>query len=210
MTDYMDRARKGFRKATKEQAESNGRVQGGRGDKPPSVRVAAEPTPCTDDRPVIIVTTEEHEVNEQAAKGLGRDREVFQRGGELVRVVCLADQGGAGIHRPAAPRIEPLPPSIIRDRLSANAVFKTVKETDEGSTEKLIHPQDWCCNAVFNRGSWPGVRRLEAVVNHPVLKPDGTILCEPGYDKDTGLLFDATGPSRQSATGPARRTPRPQ
>src|SRR5262249_11804510 len=40
------------------------------------------------------------------------------------------------------------------------------------------------------RGNWPGVRHLEAVVDHPVLRPDGTLLVGNGYDADTGLIVE--------------------
>ena len=34
---------------------------------------------------------------------------------------------------------------------------------------------------------------LTALVNAPTLRPDGSILCEPGYDRATGLLLDTHG-----------------
>ena len=51
-------------------------------------------------------------------------------------------------------------------------------------------PPAWCVSAVDARGEWEGVRHLEAVVDYPVLRPDGTILCTPGYDPETGLLLE--------------------
>jgi hypothetical protein len=41
--------------------------------------------------------------------------------------------------------------------------------------------------AVHARGIWDGIRHLEAVINFPVLRPDGTVLDRPGYDAGTGL-----------------------
>ena len=43
--------------------------------------------------------------------------------------------------------------------------------------------------AVEARGQWQGIPRLEAVVESPVLRADGTILQPPGYDQQTGLIF---------------------
>lgn len=38
------------------------------------------------------------------------------------------------------------------------------------------------------RGDWP-FHQLNAVVSAPTMRPDGTILNEPGFDHDTGILF---------------------
>jgi hypothetical protein len=51
------------------------------------------------------------------------------------------------------------------------------------------HPPGWCVSAVLARGYWKGIPHLEAVIDHPVLRPDGTILEQRGYDPDTGLLL---------------------
>jgi hypothetical protein len=54
---------------------------------------------------------------------------------------------------------------------------------------KPAHPPGWCVSAVHARASWKGIRHLEALVDYPVLKPDGTILDTPGYDEETGLYL---------------------
>lgn len=152
------------------------------------VEVSVEPA-ATNQRPSITITTEEHIVNKQAAAALACDSTVFQRGGLLVRVVRDESQVAKGIRRPFTPRIDALPPSLLRERLAANAFWFKIKEMD------LIpaHPPTWCISAVHDRAHWPGVRHLEAVVDYPVLRPDGTVLCEPGYDTNTGLLLEPTG-----------------
>src|SRR5262249_12960756 len=58
---------------------------------------------------------------------------------------------------------------------------------DEG--EEPAHPPAWCVSAVGSRGTWDGVRPLTGVVSFPVLRPDGTVLTEPGYDTRTGLYL---------------------
>lgn len=50
------------------------------------------------------------------------------------------------------------------------------------------HPPDWCVGAVHDRGDWPSVRRFDAVVTHPVLLPDGSILSANGYHPRYRLL----------------------
>jgi hypothetical protein len=142
-------------------------------------------------RPLIIITTEEHEVNAEAVKALTRDDAIYQRGGMLVRVVRDVSPAAKGIRRPFAPRIETLPTPLLRERLAANAIWIAVKETKEGTVEKPARPPAWCVAAVHARADWPGIRHLEAVVDYPVMRPDGTILCQPGYDPETGLLLES-------------------
>src|SRR5262249_15689533 len=55
------------------------------------------------------------------------------------------------------------------------------------------HPPAFCVNAVAARGHWEGIRPLEGVVDTPVLRPNGTVLDQPGYDPETGLLFEPVG-----------------
>jgi hypothetical protein len=148
---------------------------------------------ATDERPSIAITTEEHIVNEQAAAALARDTAVFQRAGMLVRVVRDESQPAKGIRRPFAPRIDPLPLPLLRERLAANAYWFKIKETKDCQEIVPARPPAWCTSAVHARANWPGVHHLEAVVDYPVLRPDGTVLCKPGYDPDTGLLLEPTG-----------------
>jgi hypothetical protein len=138
---------------------------------------------------------EEHEVNEQAVAALARDPSVFQRGALIVRVVRDCSVAAKGIRRPFTPRIEPLPPPLLRERLAANARWRALRWTKEEEIEVPARPPAWCVAAVHVRANWPGVRHLEAVVDYPVLRPDGTILSCPGYDSATGLLLELSGES---------------
>jgi hypothetical protein len=155
----------------------------------------AEATGVTteDERPQITITTEEHEVNAQAVEALQRDPDVYQRGGQLVRIVRDASPAAHGIRRPYAPRIDAFPQPLLRERLAANARWVVLRETKEGTVLNPARPPAWCVAAVHGRASWPGIRHLEAVVDYPVLRPDGTILSTPGYDPTTGLLLEPAG-----------------
>jgi hypothetical protein len=135
-----------------------------------------------------MVTTEEHEVNEAAVAALVREEGIYQRGGILVRVVRDDSPAANGIRRALAPRIEPLPPPLLRERLAANAQWATKNSQGE---VKPTRPPGWCVSAVHARGQWPGIRHLEAVVDCPVLRYGGTILDRPGYDPATALLLES-------------------
>jgi 5S rRNA maturation endonuclease (ribonuclease M5) len=159
---------------------------------PSAATTGAKSSPA-DDRPKIFITTEEHDVNEQAVVALARDQSIYQRSGLLVRIVRDVSPAGNGIRRPFAPRIDALPPALLRERLAANARWMVLQETGKGFEEKPARPPAWCVAAVHARGHWPTLRHLEAVVEYPVLRPDGTILSRPGYDEDTGLLLQPSG-----------------
>jgi hypothetical protein len=135
-------------------------------------------------RPTILITLEEMEVNDQAVAALAKDPVLYQRGGMLVKL-CTEDAPKNGIRWSTGPRIEPLPRELLRERLAARAAWMQPK----GNEEVGARPPSWCVGAVHARGQYPGVRHLHAVVNHPILRPDGTILDRPGYDAQTGLLL---------------------
>jgi hypothetical protein len=169
----------------------------------PLPRIDAE-SPSTDDRPQILITTEEHKINEQAVHALGRDASIYQRGNMLVRIVRDGSPATKGIRRPFTPRIDPLPAPLVRERLAANAEWIKLRESKNGVEEAPAHPPSWCISAVHAHGEWPGIRHLEAVVDYPVLRPDGTILIQPGYDPSTGLLLDATSEFPAISDRPSR------
>jgi hypothetical protein len=162
------------------------------------------PATKTDVRPEIIITTDEHEVNQLAVAALVRDEGIYQRGGLLVRIVRDASPAAKGIRRPFSPRIEPLPNAILRERLAANVRWIVRKWKEDGFQDKRDHPPAWCVAALHARAEWPGIRHLEAVVEYPILRADGTILSTPGYDADTGLLLEPAGEFPPMPDNPAR------
>lgn len=155
-----------------------------------------------DDRPVIVVTTEEAEVNDEACAALARDASLYVRGTSIVRVIVPGQIQGSK-READAPTIDFVPESIIQERLAANARFvkkipgKRDKATGEVTDwiDAPVHPPKWCVQAVRARGEWSSLRRLEAVVETAVLRPDGTVLTQPGYDPRSGILLR----SRQAA-----------
>src|SRR5262249_12781296 len=66
------------------------------------------------------------------------------------------------------------------------------------------HPPVWAVAGVAARGEWPSIRPLEAVVESPILRPDGTILDVPGYDRLTRLLYEPNADFPAVPTDPTR------
>lgn len=143
-----------------------------------------------EDRPQIVVTVEAHEVIDQAVAVLATDAEVYQRGHALVRVIREPARA-AKIGRPVGtPRISVIPGPTLLEKLSRSASWSKPKVNRNGDVVLVpALPPDWCIAGVAARAEWQGVRPLEAVIEAPTLRPDGTVLDRPGYDEETGLLY---------------------
>jgi hypothetical protein len=79
-----------------------------------------------------------------------------------------------------------MPSPRLRELLSASAAWLQRKR----KRLEPIHPPEWTVRAVEARGQWSGIRRLDGVVEVPVLRPDGSVLEQPGYDAQTCLLYE--------------------
>jgi hypothetical protein len=86
-------------------------------------------------------------------------------------------------------------PSTMRRLLAHHAFVYKVKaikgKKDEPPTyiDVETSPAPQVCKDVLSETDWRGVPELEAVVTAPVLKPDGTLLQEPGYDPLTRTYY---------------------
>lgn len=152
---------------------------------PAGADVATPPPTSGDARIAVEVTDREHEVNDAVIGALAHEPDLYARGGALARVAL--DPSPVD---PRPPRIEDLPPESLRELISRRVAFHTFKPDRRGVPQRMIeHPPTWCVGAIHRRGAWPGVRPLTGVIDAPVLRRDGTVLAEPGYDRSTGLYF---------------------
>jgi hypothetical protein len=140
-----------------------------------------------DTLPLIFIDVDEHRVNDEAVAALVADARLYQRGNVLVRIVREKVAPGA-IRRSKPPSISVLPVALLREWLTANALW--VKPNRKG-VPVPTHPPPWCVRAVYDRETWKDIPPLEGVFCFPLLKPNGTILTTAGYDHDTGLLLTA-------------------
>jgi hypothetical protein len=177
--------------------------------KPPTETATAG---AEDDRPVIEVTTERHDVNDRALEALAVDPAVFQRGGMLVTVIRDPLKQKGFTRPPDSPRIAPIPSPRVGELLTRRARFVKEKRTRDGEPYMVPdHPPDWCILGLLARGEYSTVRPIEGVVECPTLRPDGSVLETPGYDDATGLLYEPNGrfpkvperPSRDDARAAA-------
>jgi hypothetical protein len=150
---------------------------------------AKPPAPPEDKRPKVFLGPNEHHVVERTLMALREgDDNLYTRGGELVRVVRSA-RARTLIAMPEAPRIESVPLPNLRLRMCMATRFMVVTRRGENFVEKQVSPPNEIVKGVATLGHFPGVRPLEAVVESPIVRPDGSILQTPGYDAATGLLY---------------------
>jgi hypothetical protein len=168
-------------------------LEGHKLDELPTVAVTAEQAAEWAKKPsaagrIIIIGTDESRVVDEAIEALATRENIYQRGGALVQVV-EGTEPPKGIARPKdAPRIAPMRFPRIREQLADAAGWYRV--TGDGEEPERIHPPDWTTKALAARDQWPNmIPRIEAVVESPILRADGTVLQTPGYDVSTGILF---------------------
>lgn len=143
-------------------------------------------------RDVIKITHRLDEMNDHAVRALQRYRELFQRGGQLVHVVS-STVTVAGVSRPTdAFTIHTVAPATLAERLSAVTDFEAFDRRSNQTVKKP--PPDQCVKGVLFRKRWDGIRVLDGIVDHPVLRPDGSVLYEHGYDNATRLYCTLTHP----------------
>jgi hypothetical protein len=82
-----------------------------------------------------------------------------------------------------------MPVSLSRLREIVSSIILFMQKPEGRARAKPIHPPERCIAAVHARSVWPGVKHLVGVVEHPILRPDGSITDKPGYDPDTGMIW---------------------
>ncbi|MBP6829226.1 MAG: hypothetical protein KA978_00500 [Deltaproteobacteria bacterium] len=148
----------------------------------------------------INLGPDEDRVTDEAVRALARHPDIYQRAGSLVNVRRDLSPHESDAREKDGPRIAVLPSPTLRDYLSASAVW--VHTGEDGP--HVVHVPQSTVNAVHARGEWRGIRTLHAVVETPMLRPDGTVLDTPGFDAATGLLYVPNGRFPKVPTHPTR------
>lgn len=139
----------------------------------------------------VLIDPDEHRAVSETVDALTVDKTIFQRGGALVRVIREASPPGAPIRRSAGTAtIACLPQAALRERMTRFVQFTQRIRRGDVVVEVLAHPTQWLVGAVDARGEWPGIRTLAGVSDVPVLRPDGSLWQQAGYDEQTGVLYE--------------------
>ena len=103
---------------------------------------------------------------------------IFSRAGSLVR-----------LHKNERYVIEPLTRDSLKHAMARSAMFYVLGE-GERVREKDVSPPNEVANNILAADDWPGIPEIKAIIETPVIRPDGSILSSPGYDEATKLYLD--------------------
>lgn len=172
-------------------------------DDPPQVAPPNDPWMLapSSQRPAIKITHELHLNVDEAVKALQKDENIYQREQKLVTVIQISREqsvespvvetdDGKPHHQlvEGTPQISELDIPTVRERLTAVAVFQ--KWVEKQQRYVPILPTDEIVSAVHKRrGRWPGIRSIIGVIETPIMRPDGTLIQEPGYDASTHYVY---------------------
>jgi len=120
---------------------------------------------------------------------------VYQRGGEVARIVTLDHAVEAGPVRKQAGTIQLVPVSAINltETFDGLATWERLRETKDGPVSRRVDCPARIALAYLARvGAWK-LPILTGVVAAPIMRPDGSILSVPGYDPATGLFLTGDG-----------------
>lgn len=115
---------------------------------------------------------------------LAGDDIIYQRAGKIVRVI-EEQETVAGKDR-LSPRIVPVEAATLRELITKGAQWQTY-DVNRDLTENVNCPKE-IAETLLARRTWR-LPRLSRVVTAPTLRHDGTVLHEPGYDRETGIFF---------------------
>lgn len=114
--------------------------------------------------PIISIGSDIREVVSFAEEVLVQSGEIFRHHGGLAHVVS-SEHG---------PQILPAASERLREVLASGADWRLKDEA--------VLPPSWILEALLARGSSQSIPQLEAAVEYPVLRPDGSLLSAPGYN----------------------------
>jgi hypothetical protein len=136
------------------------------------------------------------------AIGAGIIPGTYVSGGQVVAIERISGTPGALAGDEDSPL--PVTATVLRAAglaaLLAEHTFtyttKTRRAAGGGSEtyDEEITPPNSVLSAALEPKEWPGLRPLFGIVGAPVLRPDGSLLQEPGYDKATGLYLASKVP----------------
>lgn len=140
------------------------------------------------DLPVITIEAGElHNIATSAETALLTNSTPFYvRSGRLMRPV-VDDMPASHGRRTKVARLEEVTGPVMVDHLSRSAIWLKF----DGRSKKMVaaDPKPEIASTILSRdGEWR-FPRLAGVITTPTLRPDGTVLMDPGYDPATQLLL---------------------
>ena len=146
-------------------------------------------TPPEDGRPVVRVVAGQMSETVDAAEAalMASDSGIYQRSGSLVRIGDAPVKNADGETRNAR-RILPLNEHSLGEVLGRTAAW--TKYDARRECEVTADPPVAVVNTLMSRVGFWKLPVLAGVVSAPTLRADGSVAQEPGYDPETGLIFE--------------------
>ena len=144
-----------------------------------------------DARPLIRVIAGElpRVVDEAESSLIAANADIFQRAGIIVRPAPFPDLPGKDAATMS--RIVEVLDNHLVEEFTRHARWERFdKRIDDWVS--IDAPLKIAATYLERVGKWR-LRSLSGIVSAPTLRPDGSILSAPGYDVQTGLLFDPCG-----------------
>jgi hypothetical protein len=163
---------------------------------------------------ILIMPGDQPEIVDKAERVLVANApqlRVFQRAGEVVRVVALEHETDwGGLRRPVGTvQIAPVSTLNLQEIFDRQIDWK--RPAREGGETSVDCPPRIAATYLARIGEWR-LPHLTGIIESPVLRLDGTILSARGYDEVTGLYLHSTedwpaipdAPTRADAEGALR------
>lgn len=145
-------------------------------------------------KPVIVCTPGDQHLNVAAGlEALKADKMVFERGSRLVTVWSAEgdDPKEGAIQR------ESRTPVVVMLSWSALAIKLTESASwvkyNKGFSQIEITPPDRVVSCIHDGVEPKGIPRLEGLVTSPILRPDGSVSVQAGYDPATRFFYVPQG-----------------
>ena len=124
---------------------------------------------------IRLVRGERARVVDEALRIISDRGDLFERGGELVRVA------GGGV--------EPVADDWLLDYLDRNVNFIGVRRVRDEEVDEYRDAPEWLARRAAAKRMDAVLRPLRSVITAPTMRRNGTILDCPGYDAATGLYL---------------------
>jgi putative DNA primase/helicase len=121
---------------------------------------------------------------ERALLAAGVD--IYESSGELVRPL-VDSVAAAGGRKTFVAQLETVTPVYLRDLLSRHAVWQSYV-VRESKTVTRDPPMDIAKTILGRSGEW-SFPTVNGVISTPTMRPDGSLITEPGFDDATGLIL---------------------
>ena len=152
-------------------------------------------------KPALEINTKRDQVIDAALSLLPGDPDLYLMSNVLVNLVQVAEEdatlyGGVALRHALGTHVtNVLDADQLSYHLTRTADCYCRKQTKHGeSVTKPTHPPDWLLKNLIKFAVKSPLRQLRGIVDAPILRPDGSLHTEAGYDPVTGYFYAPAGP----------------